>query len=259
MTASLHELLPPSSRCTGKREGAPLMCRTARGFSLLELLIAMAMSAMLALSLYTAMNVTLRARTSANAAIAPTRAGMIAIDLVQRDFESVPPPGDSSSDDVTLGGPFYATHQPAGTGDHDEVEFFTIGADPIEGDPADASPLSEGIRKIELYVMVDGSSPTLVRRVTRNLMAASEPDVEEEILCRDVRSFSLRYYDGITWMEDWDSTTLEDALPLAVAITIELGGVDIGAEEPGRRVTRVVPLACAKPAAGDTMMMMGGE
>ncbi|HEV2296163.1 MAG TPA: type II secretion system protein GspJ [Tepidisphaeraceae bacterium] len=225
--------------------------RTPRGFSLLELLLAMAMAAMLALSLYTAMNVALRARTSAHAAVAPTRTGMIAIDLVQRDFESVPPPTG------TLGGTFYGGHQPAGMGDHDHVEFFTIGADPIEGDPADAPPLSEGIRRIELYVQTDGmDSPVLIRRVTRNLMPASEAPADEEILCRNVRSFSLRYYDGITWQEDWDSTMLDDTLPLAVAITIELGDADPA--KPGSRVARVVPLACARVPADSGMMMLGG-
>jgi hypothetical protein len=216
----------------------------------------MAMAAMLALSLYAAMNVALRARTSAENAIAPTRAGMIAIDLVQRDFESVPPPADSTSDTLSLGGSFYATHQPAGTGDNDQVEFFSIGADPIEGDPADASPLSEGVRRIELYVQSDGPSPVLIRRVTRNLLPAAEAPAEEEVLCRNVRSFSLRYYDGIAWQEDWDSTTLEDALPLAVAITLELGDSD--PNKPAKRVTRVVPLACAPPAASTDMTMIGG-
>lgn len=215
----------------------------------------MAMAAMLALSLYAAMNVTLRARTIANAAIEPTRAGMIAIDLVQRDFESVPPLTG------TLGGTFHAAHQPSGAGDNDQVEFFTIGADPIAGDPNEgdsvgASPLAEGIRKIELYVEDDADSPVLIRRVTRNLLPASEPLGDEEILCRNVRSFSLRYYDGIAWQENWDSTALGDALPMAVAITIELG--DANPDAPGRGVTRVVPLSCARPAAGTNFMTLGG-
>ena len=210
----------------------------------------MGMAAMLALSLYTAMNVALRARTSANNAIEPTRTGMIAIDLVERDFQSVPPPTG------TLGGPFYAGHQPAAAGDNDHVEFFTIGADPLEGDPADGSPLAEGIRKIQLYVQSDGvASPVLVRRVTRNLMPAAEALADEEVLCRNVRSFSLRYYDGVAWQEEWDSTTLDDTLPLAVAITIELG--EPNADKPSSHVTRVVPLACAKPASSSDVMMGG--
>ncbi len=234
--------------------------RSSRGFSLLELLLAMAMAAMLALSLYTAMNIALRARTSAAASLEPTRAALIAVGLVQHDFESVPPPAGVD----TLRGTFYGVHGGAGVGNSDSIEFYTIGADPVAGDAADdgfgaqadAFPLAEGVRKIELYVSDDTASPALVRRVTRNLLPASEPQAEEEILCRNVRSFSLRYYDGIAWMEDWDSTTLDDTLPLAVSITIELGGPD--AQSPGKRVTRVVPLPCATPAADDNALILGG-
>jgi hypothetical protein len=211
----------------------------------------MAMAAMLALSLYAAMNVALRSRTTAQNAIDPVRTGMIAMDLVERDFQSVPPPTG------TLKGTFYAGHQAAGVGDSDHVEFFSVGADPIEGDSADASPLAEGIRKVQLYVQTDGvATPVLVRRVTRNLLPAAEALADEEILCRNVRSFSLRYFDGLAWQETWDSTMLEDALPMAVAITLELGDVD--AEKPTNRMTRIVPLACAKPAIGTESMMLGG-
>jgi general secretion pathway protein J len=234
-----------------------LQIRASRGFSLLELLLAMAMAAMLALSLYTAMNVALRAKSSANASLEPTRAAMIAMDLIQQDFQSVPPPGDSTADTLPLSGPFYAEHLPAAGGDNDSVEFYSIGADTIEGDPVDAPPLSEGIRRIHLQVEADSvNGSVLVRRVTRNLMPSSEPVVDEEILCRNVRSFALRYYDGVAWQEDWDSTTLEDNLPLAVAITLELG--EANADAATKRVTRVVPLPCAKLISGTESMMLGG-
>ena len=247
----------PSPRRTGKREDALCAHPAARGFSLLELLLAMAMAAMLALSLYTAMNVALRAKSSANASLEPTRAAMIAMDLIQQDFQSVPPPGDSTDDDIPLSGPFYGEHLPAaGGGDNDSVEFYSIGADAIEGDSANAPPLSEGVRRIHLQVQSDASGSVLVRRVTRNLMPSSEPAVEEEILCRNVRSFALRYYDGVAWQEEWDSTMLEDNLPLAVAITLELG--EPNADVATKRVTRVVPLPCAKLISGTETMLLGG-
>ena len=246
----------PSPRGTGEREGAFRRALAARGFTLLELLLALAMAAMLALSLYTAMNVALRARTSAGASLEPTRAAMIAMDLIQQDFQSVTPPGDSAADAIPLRGPFYGEHLPAAGGDKDQVEFCSIGTDTTEGDPANAPPLSEGIRRVHLQVQTEGAASVLLRRVTRNLRPSSEPQVEEEILCRNVRSLSLRYFDGVAWLEDWDSTTLEDNLPLAVAITLELG--EPAADAPTKRVTRVVPLPCAKPLSGTESMMFGG-
>jgi general secretion pathway protein J len=235
---------------------SPRTGRESRGFTLLELLLAMSMAAMLALSLYTAMRVTLKSRDSANAAVDPVRTASIAMDMIQQDFESVPPPPPSDASTNVLGGPFYATHQPAGRGDNDTIEFYSLGADPVVGDPTEASPLAEGVRKIEFYVSTDTPSPTLVRRVTRNLLPASEATYDEEILCRDVRSFSLRYYDGTAWQEDWDSSTLDDSLPNAVAITLELGNVS--ADKPSQRITRVVPLACAKPLTSGSTTVTGG-
>jgi prepilin-type N-terminal cleavage/methylation domain-containing protein len=210
-----------------------------RGFSLLELILAMTMAAMLALSLYTAMSVTIRARRSAALAVEPTRAAVIAADLLRRDLESVLPPTG------VLAGPFIGVHL-AGTsgGDSDTAQFCTIGADPRPID-AISPPLSEGIRRVELLVIEDASPPLLVRRVTRNLLASTEPQVEDEIICRGVRSFSLRYFDGLSWQENWDSTTLGDVLPMAVSITLEL---DDPALQTPRRITRVVPLSCAQPS-----------
>jgi hypothetical protein len=216
----------------------------------------MAMAAMLALSLYTAMRVTMKSRESANAAVDPVRTASVAIDMIQQDFESVPSPPPSDAPTNVLGGPFYATHQPGGHGDNDTIEFYSLGADPVVGDPTQVSPLAEGVRKIQFYVATDGPSPTLVRRVTRNLLPASEAPFDEEVLCRDVRSFSLRYYDGTAWQEDWDSSTLDDSLPNAVAITLELG--DVNVDKPGQRITRVVPLACAKPLTTGTTSVTGG-
>lgn len=237
--------------CLARRR---LACFSARGggFSLLELIIAMGMASMLALAMYTAMRVTMKARDSAAAAVDPVRAASVAMDMIQADFESVPSPPPSDASTNVLGGPFYGTHQAAGEGDSDTIEFCTLGADPIEDDPQTAAPLSEGVRRVELYVTGGNvGSSALVRRVTRNLLPASEAPYEEEILCLNVRSFSLRYYDGITWQEEWDSTLYDDSLPAAVAITLELS--EANSDKPGQRITRIVPLACAKNS-----MMSGG-
>ena len=210
-----------------------------RAFSLLELLLAMSMVAMLALTMYQAMRVTMGARRSAFAAVDSTRAGVIAADLVRQDLESVPPPRG------ILAHEFVGLHMPGDAGaDADGIEFSSIGRDSDEL----GNPFAEGLRRVEFSLRTDLQPRALVRRVTRNLLATTEPLVEEEILCRNVRSFSLRYYDGLTWQESWDSTTVDNNLPTAVAITIEV--VDPRNPDPnapGRSITRIVPLACGQP------------
>ncbi|MEO6437497.1 MAG: GspJ family type II secretion system protein [Tepidisphaeraceae bacterium] len=208
------------------------------GFSLIELVLAMAMVSMLALTMYQAMRIAITARRSAYAAVDSIRAGVIAADLVRQDFESVPPPTG------ILAREFVGLHLPgSGGGDADGVEFSTIGRDVDNLD----SPMSEGIRRVEFHLNSDHQPAALVRRVTRNLLATSEPQVEEEVLCRNVKSFSLRYFDGTSWQESWDSTTVGNNLPMAVAITLEIADPRAAQPDaPSRIITRLVPLACGK-------------
>jgi type II secretion system protein J len=227
----------------------------ARGFTLIELTLSMAMVAMLALSMYTALSVAQLARRNGTANVEQMRSITIAADVLSHDFESVPPPTG------TYAGPFVGIHQAgalSGTGgDADQLEFFSIGEDePIRPD----NPMAEGIRKIQFLVRPESNPPVLVRRVIHNLKPTVEALAEEEIICRDVRSFSVRYYDGAAWQDSWDSTTLGDVLPMAVSITLEVN--DPTATNPQqaqanvRRLTRVFNLSCAK--AVDPLAAMGG-
>jgi len=228
--------------------------RRRRGFTLIELTLSLAMVAMLALSMYTALSVAQLARKNGTANVEQMRAITIAAEVLRHDFESVPPPTG------TFAGPFVGIRQAGANsngGDADQIEFFSIGEDePIKPD----YPMAEGIRKIQFLVRTDVQPPALVRRVIRNLKPTVEPVAEEEIICRDVRSFSVKYFDGLAWQESWDSTTLGDVLPMSVAITLEVNDPTATspqqAEANVRRITRVFPLSCGK--AVDPLAAMGG-
>jgi type II secretion system protein J len=225
--------------------------RQPAGFTLLELTLALGVTAMLALSLYKSLGVCLQARRSATATVENTRAASIAMELICRDFESVPPPTGLLSQS------FIATRQLGPTGEADFVDFFTIGADGVEP----RQPFDEGVRQIELALRTDVTPPVLVRRIIRNLMPRVQTEPEEEILCRNVRSLTLRYFDGYEWLEEWDSTVVGNVLPMAVQVILELEDptADAGSGASFRTV-RIVPLACAKPvdeSATDTGQSSG--
>jgi prepilin-type N-terminal cleavage/methylation domain-containing protein len=207
-----------------------------RGFTLIELTLAMAFIVVLSMSLYTSLRVALRARNSATTATESTRAASIVTGVVRQDFESVTPPGS------IYAGPFI--------GVVDDVQFCTIGRD----DRNDDSPLAEGIRRVELLVRADVNPPTLVRRVTRNLQPALTAEYDEEIIARDVHGLALHYFDGTTWQESWDSTAV-GSLPMAVSISFEMAD-PAHPQSPPRRVSSMIPLACGKPA--DAASTMGG-
>ena len=223
-----------------------------QAFTLIELSLSMAMVAMLALSMYTALSVAQLARRNGTANVEQMRAITLAAEVLRHDFESVPPPTG------TFAGPFVGIRQTGVGGDADQLEFFTIGQDePVAID----NPMSEGIRKIQLLVRSEVNPPVLVRRVIKNLRPTVEPLAEEEVICRNVRSFGVRYFDGLAWQESWDSTTLGDVLPTAIAVTLEVNDPTAAAsgatpEAAVRKMTRVFPLSCGKPV--DPLSAMGG-
>jgi type II secretion system protein J len=216
------------------------------GFSLLELTLAMAMVAMLAVTLYMSLNVVVRARESAAAAVEPMRTAVLAADLMRQDLESVLPPNAALTGNGTLAGPFVGTTANGA----DTLEFCTIGSDGALVD----HPLSEGARRVVLAVRTDVNPPALVRQITRNLLPTTAPEVEEEILCRNVKAFTVKYFDGTNWQDSWDSQVMGDVLPAAVEMTLDTNIAGARPGDPARtyRVTRVIPLICAKPAGNTT-------
>lgn len=236
-------------------------------FTLLELLVALAMSGIIAGSLYSALRIGFRARVSAEATVEPVRTAELATALLRADFESALPASG------TFAGPFVAVDETgAGGMPADTVAFYTLGnpADAyvaaqqagaqagIGGEtgrraaggsvvPSAALPAEARLVEIGLVAYPGPGGTTdqvLVRRVTTNLLSQVTPEPDEEILCRGVRSMNLRYFDGLTWQESWDSTQVENAIPTAVELVIELDRSRDG-QEKIVRFPRIFLLSCS--------------
>jgi hypothetical protein len=231
----------------------------------MELILAMAMVTMLTISLYASLNAVFKAKRAAERAVKPTRAVSVAMELMSRDIEAALPDRVSPANALatatalvptSLYGPFYGVSDSMGTGRADSLELHTIGSD----GPWEARALSEGVRFVQLSVSTDVNPPVLVRRVTRNLLSSVQEEPEEEILCRNVRSFTLAYFDGTTWYDEWDSSQFEGQIPTAVQVDLEIF-VD-GAARPGQapstyHVTRVIPVSCGVPYIEPTATTTG--
>jgi prepilin-type N-terminal cleavage/methylation domain-containing protein len=239
--------------------------RADRGFTLIELLLAMAMAAILSLTLYITLNTAIKARRTALATAQSTRAGAVAMDLICRDLESVvrptpeststtgtttaAPTGISTSGDTTgsLNGVFQGVHRGGAGSETDDLLFHTIAYEPT-ADPTD--PLAEGTREVEFYISSDNGAPALVRRVNRNLLAPVQTNGDIEILCRNIRGFAVQYFDGQTWQTDWDSTQVGDVLPFAVRVTLTMqdpsGAVQPNGDPIVRTISRTVSIPCAR-------------
>jgi type II secretion system protein J len=61
----------------------------------------------------------------------------------------------------------------------------------------------------------------LVRAVTRNLLASAQPDLAEQPLLSGVSSVQFSFFDGANWQTTWDSTSAVTPAPLAIKVHVE--------------------------------------
>jgi type II secretion system protein J len=61
----------------------------------------------------------------------------------------------------------------------------------------------------------------LIRAVTRNLLASTQPDLTEQPLLSGVSSVQFSFYDGANWQTSWDSTSAVTPAPRAIKVHVE--------------------------------------
>lgn len=205
--------------------------RRRQGFTLLELVITLFVVSLIAGAIYSNMRTAFRARNAIENAVEPLHRVGVTMDFLKRDLECVPPPTG------VLAGAFTAINGTTDRGQEgDDLVFYA----PVDAPATVDFPTD--IRKVEYAVVTLDGEQVLMRYVTSNLLSPMDIDPDEEVLCRGVRSFNLRYYDGTDWWDDWDSTQQNNALPLAVEATLELEPVDTGADPI--TVSRMIMLPC---------------
>ncbi len=215
-------------------------------FTLLELILAMALMSVLAGSLYASLSIGFKAKRSAEAAVQPVRKAQLVMELLSHDIEAALPPTG------ILAGEFNGIDEEDSTGfDCDRLLFYSSAHEPREEETAC------DIIKIELALVTlsDTNERVLVRRITTNLLAPRVLEPKEEILCRGIISFNLRYFDGFDWLDNWDSVLQGDLLPQAVEVSLEVKRQEKGmSAQSGYQSTRVFLIPCSITPAAETGM-----
>jgi prepilin-type N-terminal cleavage/methylation domain-containing protein len=229
-----------------------------RGFTLIELIVAMGMVAILSVSLYASLRIAFRAKESAEKTGEVSRTAELAMGFIRDDLQNaMQPAGPGTTTTVSSGttignvstappfaGSFVGTDGVDGRGrDADDLVFYSTANAPLH-----ASGNSD-IKMIELAVVQpQGSNDyVLVRRVTPNLLALVPPNPDEEVVCRGVGGFNLRYFNGSAWLTSWNSTDsdLDNTLPVAVEVTLQLDRADANGQMQTHRFVRVFQLPCS--------------
>lgn len=217
----------------------------AAGFTLIEVLVASTISAVLIVALYAVFHGALSLRESTYERVDDSLPRSYASQALQRDFAAMTPPSG------ILAGPLLGERGEDKARRRDSVEFYTASAVVGDGEPWG------DIQKVE-YRLAENDSPDsdegsdFVRVVTRNLLATTIEEPPEQRLLTGVESLEFSYYDGEVWQESWDSTAHEDESPQAVRLRIDFVSKE-GAVRSGRpfeRVFEVVQVAREIEEAG---------
>lgn len=223
-----------------------------KAFTLLELILAMMITCLLAAALYGSLWTAFKARDSAVAAVTPVRKLQIAMALIGNGLQCALPMNDNSNNPNSLIGPFEGQPQGAVSQLSPTIEFYAIKSGVDSNDPTQA----DGVKRIDIQLAtLDDGSQALVRNVTPALPGDQQSLVQgqtqatpvQEILCRDVAGFTVQYYDGQNWYDTWDATAYSNALPMAVQIMIQLKAPPGKDPDQGMELTRTFALPAAVP------------
>jgi type II secretion system protein J len=186
-----------------------------KGFTLLELLVAIALMDLIALTLYSSMYIGIKAKKSSTQALKPYRLVIPVFESLSEDLKSTLKPS----------GLFAGSFQGGKSTENesDSISFHCCNYHPEENEKASS------LVKVEYVVEDDdlqNDSLVLVRKITTNLLSSKTVNTKDEVLCRGISSFNVEYYDGNDWTNSWDSTTRDNELPRAARISLSIADED---------------------------------
>ncbi|MBN2064030.1 MAG: prepilin-type N-terminal cleavage/methylation domain-containing protein [Sedimentisphaerales bacterium] len=183
--------------------------KTRQAFTLLELLVAMTIMAVITASLYSTLRIAFRVKDTVQQLVAPRARVNVIFDMIRSDLLCAAGPG------IELGGSFLGESE--AYNNNDTLVFYSSNYTP--GDKEIACDMYRVKYALEKYEPWQGYA--LVKYVTTNVFSDSDQFAREEILCRGIYSLKFEYYDGLSWVSSWDSEANQPALPLMVRVMIE--------------------------------------
>ena len=226
-----------------------------RGFTLLEILIATAVSAIVLVAIQTVFYGALRLRNTTTEHIENDLILQRTLGLVRHDLAGLMLPGGVLSGALQTVPSSTLAQDTAG--ERISPDFYT-NSGKIDG----WNPYSE-VQMVTYYLAAatDGSnSKTLVRSVMRNLLPAQDATPDDQLLLHGVTSADFLFYDGTEWTDTWDST-VTSTLPTAVKFRLQLASHSTNASP----IELVVPVfvttttsATAATSSSSTSSTTGG-
>jgi len=213
-----------------------------RAFTLLEVLLSLALSAVAIVAVQSAFGSAFRLRQHAQERVDSDLAVHRALQIVREDLAGLLPRGGRFSGELQTA---------AGSEIEPPVGAVAISPDFVcTSGRVDAwSPFGD-VQRVSYHLVPSGDSATrdrftLVRSVHRNLLPVTEADADTQTLLDDITDAVFAYHDGAGWVSDWDSATTR-TMPVAVRLTLQRADSEEAAA--ARVIELVVAIAVGEPS-----------
>jgi len=198
----------------------PRKCQRLPGFTLIEVLLAVAIFAVVLAAINTVFYGALRLRNRTTQVLEKSLPVQHVVSIMKRDLEGLVPPSGILSGSLKSGVATSGMDQQGGT------EIYTS-----TGMIDETSPRSS-VQKVSYTLRAPATASArggkdLIRLVTRNLLPTTQEEVEEQWLMENVEQLQFSFYDGSQWRSSWDSTAEQTVLPKAIKVQIDLAEADL--------------------------------
>jgi type II secretion system protein J len=187
--------------------------RRRAGFTLIELIMAMAACAIVLTAIYGVFSKAVHLRDNATERIRVARLRLQAANLIRKDLSNA----------IVSGGTLAATltgSQQGGEGGFPGYLKFTT----TTGHDGQVDGVAD-VQEVQYYVTVDKEARdrrvgVLVRTVDRALLAQTREQPAEERILVGIESMEVTFSDGSSWKDTWEVTEEDKTLPKAVRVRL---------------------------------------
>ena len=223
-------------------------------FTLIEMVLAIGVAAIVLITVNAALFSGLRLRESTEQLVDNETPVDQALATMERDIQCIVTPTNGTS--KVLSGDFRVGNiVSSGNSTPVDIEMYTA-----TGQLSDKQPWGD-IQRVtyELRAPAAGGNAQgkdLIRSVTRNLLTAATPEVEDQWMMSGIQSMTISCYDGTQWWNTWDTTGLTSGntnLPAAVRVDIQPVG-----ESESSPIEIIVPIDSQAPTNMTITTSAGG-
>jgi type II secretion system protein J len=195
--------------------------RSTRAFTLIEMLLAVAICAIVLVAINGVFAAAVRLRDKTSDAIEESLPVNRALDIMHRDLKGTVGPGGFLAGDFKCGAQVMGARMGlSGEAGNAGLDFCTSTG--VINDKAPWGDIQEVFYELKAPADRNQAGMELVRCVNHNLLATTTQTPEIQFLMDKVQTLQFDCYDGSQWRNTWDTSSNDTNLPVAVRIRIQL-------------------------------------